>query len=322
MTIEYRKLTEMPNPYVCKTVELGGARQLVAASEGYGPVVRFRPPEWRPELLAEGPGGVLDVSEVPGEQALFMIGGCYPGYDFHHAGIYLLEEQPGEWKRTRVFDLPFSHRLHALRSDGYMRLLVTSITQTKATPEEWGRPGAVYQVDFPEGPENSTPLRPILAELHKNHGFLLRTENGADRLYVSGVEGVYRANVPDTIEEAWAFEQYLPQEISELHFIDFDGDGMEELVTIEPFHGNRLVVYKLRGDQALPWLDHEIEYGHGLWTGMIGGVPSLLVGNRAGHKNLELLQLDGPALSVTTIAEGSGTAQIAVLSEADRKSVV
>jgi hypothetical protein len=39
------------------------------------------------------------------------------------------------------------------------------------------------------------------------------------------------------------------KEVSEFCFIDLDGDGKEELVTIEPFHGEALNVYKRKGQQ-------------------------------------------------------------------------
>lgn len=222
MKIDGRKLTSMVNPYVCKMLDVDGELQLVAASEGYGPCYRFRAPAWAPELLAAEPGGVLDVTAVPGEAALYMIGGCYPGYDFHGAGVYLLREPekggrsapaPKEWRRSRVFDLPFAHRLQALRIDDVPTLIATSIVQTKRVPEEWGRPGAVYAADFPEDLEQPTPLRPILPELHKNHGFLLREEEGEARLYITGVEGGFRATVPNSVEELWQFRRIFQQEI-------------------------------------------------------------------------------------------------------------
>lgn len=322
MKIDRRSLTSMVNPYVCKLLEIGGELQLVAASEGYGQCYRFRAPAWERELLAAEPGGVLDITPLPGTTALYMIGGCYPGYDFHGAGVYLLQEPEGhgsfdrtrkEWRRTRVFDLPFAHRLQAVRIGGAQALIATSIVQTKSKPEEWGRPGAVYVTDFPESLEQPTPLRPILAELHKNHGFLLRREAGEQRLYITGVEGVFRAAVPRNLETAWQFERILQQEISELHFIDLDGDGSEELVTIEPFHGDKLVVYRLDSGVPEPWLEHSVSYGHGLWVGALRGVPSILVGNRGGDKNLELLQVNDGAVRATTIAKGTGTAQIAVM---------
>ena len=38
-------------------------------------------------------------------------------------------------------------------------------------------------------------------------------------------------------------------EVSEFGFVDFDGDGVDEIVTIEPFHGENFVIYKMIAGQ-------------------------------------------------------------------------
>jgi hypothetical protein len=317
------------------------------------------PPEWKPRLVTEEPGGCLDITPVPGAvagvggqavggadasvgtdangatDALFMIGKCYPGYKFHDAGVYLVQasdraglgtSDDAQWQLTRLFPMPFVHRLQSFSHKDSVSLIVASIAETKDSPDDWSKPGTVYAATFHGALEEPDGPSPILADIHKNHGLRARRENGQTVLYISGVEGLYRALVPESSNGSWDFEQLAEGEISELSFIDIDGDGTDELVTIEPFHGNRLTVYRVRWTetgvaakgalQLTPWLHHDLDYGHGLWTGFIGGRPSILISNRSGSRNLELLQPDtasGDALSVSTVAEGVGSAQIAVL---------
>nr|MDA3948988.1 hypothetical protein [Spirochaeta sp.] len=273
---------------------------------------------------------------------------------------------------VRLFDLPFAHRLQSFLNQDGVHLVAATIAQTKDAAGDWTRPGAVYQADLGDGltqprpgatPPTDTarthipatvplPLRPVLTEIHKNHGLIV--DRG--HLYITGAEGTYRAALPRTNDDPWNFQHIWHQEISELQFIDLDGDGAEELVTIEPFHGDRLVIYKVTAEDTVPttgttpsgglpptvpaqtpvlhlhkWLEKRIDFGHGLWTGLLGGVPSILLGNRAGHKNLELIRVSTTAdrstpgahgtadrLITHTIAEGTGTAQVAVIHGYDK----
>ncbi|MFW5795847.1 MAG: hypothetical protein ACOCV0_01480 [Alkalispirochaeta sp.] len=401
-SVSAQTLAKMPNPYVVKVVDFPAGPAVVCAGEGYGPVVAIDPRTWNVRTIADGPGGCLDVTPVPGYNALYMIGGSFVGYDFHRSGVYRLDLPAAVWGRgdgdndaddpvssapnipIRLFDLPFAHRLQSFRNRDGVHLVAASIAQSKHDRDDWSRPGAVFVADLGDGlaaPERGAeppapaaragipgdvpiPLRPILGELHKNHGLTtvgtghmvhpeetVRSNSTGDLgwLYISGTEGTFRAPFPETNESSWTFERVVDHEISELFFIDLDGDGVDELVTIEPFHGDRLAVYRIgrsetgsegtrpgrsrswgtrRGDvspgrareplgSAPPelalWLEKEISFGHGLWTGMIGGVPSILVGNRSGHKNLEMIRIIDGNLVTETIAEGTGTAQVAVV---------
>jgi hypothetical protein len=351
ISVTARTLASMPNPYVVKGIELPAGPTVVCASEGYGPVIAIDPVTWKVRMIADGPGGCLDITPVPDRNAVYLIGGSFVGYDFHRSGVYRLDVpglgEPAPGTPVRLFDLPFAHRLQSFRNDDGVHLVAASIAQSKRDRDDWTRPGAVYVADLGDGlaiPERGAeppaaaaragipeyipvPLRPILGELHRNHGLTtLRNDDtdGTSWLYISGTEGTFRAAFPETNESTWEFHRVVDHEISELFFIDLDNDGIDELVTIEPFHGDRLAVYRMDegirrdGDgppqaQCSLWLEKEIAFGHGLWTGMIGGVPSILVGNRSGHKNLEMIRVSSGRLVTETIAEGTGTAQIAVV---------
>jgi len=356
VSVSAQTLGTMPNPYVVKVLDLPAGPAVVCASEGYGPVIAIDPATWNVRTVADGPGGCLDVTPVPGHNALYMIGGSFVGYDFHRSGVYRLDipgpgspEVPGV--PIRLFDLPFAHRLQSFRNDDGVHLIAASIAQSKRDRDDWSRPGAVYVADLGDGfavPEGGAepptpaaragipgtvplPLRPVLGELHRNHG-LTTVHNGAavgsagsddtGWLYISGTEGTFRAPFPATNESLWEFERVFDHEISELFFIDLDNDGVDELVTIEPFHGDRLAVYRVDRASGPPltlWLEKEIAFGHGLWTGTIGGAPSILVGNRSGHKNLEMVRVSEGRLVTETIAEGTGTAQVAVVPDAGKR---
>ena len=63
---------------------------------------------------------------------------------------------------------------------------------------------------------------------------------------------------------------------------------MDELVTIEPFHGNTLNVYKKNGSGWDKLFTDELWFGHGLSCGMFKGEAIIVVGNRRGPLTLNL----------------------------------
>ena len=72
---------------------------------------------------------------------------------------------------------------------------------------------------------------------------------------------------------------------------DLDGDGTPEFVTIEPFHGDTLAVYRRdgQGKIAKAW-SYPLAFGHVVWAGSVLGQRAILAGNRAGDKDLLLLR--------------------------------
>jgi hypothetical protein len=72
--------------------------------------------------------------------------------------------------------------------------------------------------------------------------------------------------------------------------MDWDNDGEEELMTIEPFHGDRFVFYDRDG--AGQWkVIHEMPclLGHSLWAGNALGRPTIIAGERLGAGRLQLV---------------------------------
>lgn len=45
---------------------------------------------------------------------------------------------------------------------------------------------------------------------------------------------------PDSPDGEWRVEKILEGQVGEIAFADIDGDGLEEMMTIEPFHGNSM----------------------------------------------------------------------------------
>jgi hypothetical protein len=258
----------------------------------------------------------MSLIQHPGAPGrIFAIMQCFPGYQFHEAGIYRLEGTAGKpgWSPERVFDLPFAHRLEIVNKAEDSFLIATSLAANKETPQDWTEPGTVYVTAAPSGGDRMLPLEPILDGLHRNHGLLVTQLAEEPVLLISAREGVFLHSLALS---GWEFNRVVDHEVSEIQLIDLDDDGSQELVTIEPFHGNLLRVYRAETGVWKPAWEGSLDYGHGLWAGLIRGRKSLLVGNRSGNRNLVLYNVAARkplTLECRVIDEGVGSANIAVI---------
>ena len=83
----------------------------------------------------------------------------------------------------------------------------------------------------------------------------------------------------------------VDKEVSEFCFIDLDSDGHDELVTIEPFHGEALNVYKRNGPLWELKFSDSLSFGHGLSCGFVNAEPVIIVGNRRGSFTLDMFKV-------------------------------
>jgi len=323
MQLTKRVLARLKSPYPLGLLALDGKQCVVGSTEDHGPVVMAAPPYDEAIEIVPGPGGCMALvpdAERPGE--LYAIMGCFPGYKFQTGAIYRIGREAGQWTRTKLADLPFAHRIDFVTRGGNRYLMAATLAADKSDPSDWSRPGTLYACRVPRQPEEQWSLVPVLENIHRNHGLLVQRFEGRRSILVSGTEGLFASNLEQP-GGSWAFKTVLRDEVSEVVVLDVDGDGEDELITIEPFHGNFLRVYKrFPGRYEKAW-EGEIAFGHGLLAGRLGGAPSILVSNRAESRDLLLFQFpqgarpSGRGLSEptrTVVDPGAGAANMLILS--------
>ena len=294
MQFEKRVLCTLGKPYPLGIIDLNGERCVLACTEDHGPLMLARPPYREATQVLAGPGGCMALvadSERPGE--LFAVMECFVGYKFQTAGVYHIRASAAgpSWSATKIIELPFAHRIELVEKGGRRYLIAANLTAGKSDPEDWSRPGALYASPVPRGPGESWELFPVLQNIHRNHGLVVTRFMGSRSVLVSGTEGVFAADL-DSGGAQWAFRPVLRDEVSEMAVFDLDGDGRDELVTIEPFHGSALRVYRRdSGGWQKAW-EAELDFGHCLLAGLVDGAPSILVSNRAGSRDLLLFRFD------------------------------
>jgi hypothetical protein len=263
------------------------------------------------------------------EPGVFAIMGCFLGYKFQDGAIYRVV--PGvkgaAWECVRILDLPFAHRIAFVEKGGTRCLLAASIARDKADPADWTQAGTVSSCPVPKDPRGPWSLHPVLEGVHRNHGLLTGPLHGVPAVLVGGAEGIFAAPLNGA---SWSWEKVTDRETSEIALFDIDSDGTDELITIEPFHGSSLRVYRPAvSGWTLAW-EGRIDFGHSLLARNVNGVPGILVSNRAGSRDLLLLQWGKQAHAAAgalpdperiVLEEGAGAANMLVLRHEGRDLV-
>ena len=244
------------------------------------------------EKVDGSPGGMMSFIPVSGQPGLFVsIQGLFPPFIGKDAGLYLHQRSsPNKWTTMKAMDLPFAHRCEILCCRGEIHLFAASVSHHKDNPADWSRPGELHYLQIDEIMD--TPWQSILVpgKITRNHGMAVARINNRERICISGAEGIFyvEGNGP----EDWSLCQLFDRETSEMAFFDFDNDGEQELITIEPFHGDTLNIYQKKGSDWTLKFSSPLSFGHGLSCGSFNNKPTIAVGNRAGSLALETFTVE------------------------------
>ncbi len=297
--------------YTANAFRVGAETFVAAGSETKPEVYLCNLASCNSSLVTGCPGGVMSFIPVPGSPDLFFsIMGLFPPFIGAEAGVFMHQWLGDEWKSQKAMDLPFAHRCEILHRKGKNYLFAASVSKHKADPPDWSKPGEMYLIRLDDHP--TIPLNPEMIDnsLTRNHGMLRSQINGIETICISGAEGIfYFEQLPG---DKWVKKPLFEKEVSEFCFIDLDGDGREELITIEPFHGEALNVYKKNGMNWELKFSDTLSFGHGLSCGFFNNEPVIVVGNRRGSFTLDLFKVIDLAhgkFSKTVLEEDAGPTQ-------------
>jgi hypothetical protein len=268
------------------------------------------------EHLPDSPGGMMSFIPFPRHTGTYVsIMGLFPPFIGKETGLYLHRRSSDGWKTTRVMDLPFLHRCEFLPSGKHTLLVAATVSKHKENPADWSRPGEVHLVN-PGDPVTEKWKSTILdSEITRNHGMTRARIDGKEKICISGAEGIFCLSMmgdgtPEIIP-------LFRKEVSEMTFIDLDGDGNQEMVTVEPFHGNTLNIYKRAGKEWSLKFSDSLSFGHGLSSGIFNGKPIIVAGNRSESLALETFTVDDlnkGSVKRIVIEENAGPTQTQVFS--------
>ncbi len=325
MKVNKKRLADLDMVYAVCTMELNGSTHLMAATEEHGRCLLFTGSSWQASTVWQGPGGTMTLLPLKHCQgALLAIQEFFPIFKSENAGIVLAQAGPcpGEpWQSRRILDLPFVHRIEIANVGNTPYIVAATLCEKKSYTEDWSSPGAVYAGPVPSNVQDDWQVEKILEGITKNHGLHICKLDGCSVVLVCGQEGLFALEIPQIPGQTWQSKRLLDHEVSDIYAADIDGDGRMEIAAIEPFHGNKLVVYRSCPIGVEPLCEYPLDFGHVVWMGSILSSPAIVVGNRGGNKNLVLLRFRTSKgrlqLDPIVLDQDVGPTQIAVVSRPD-----
>jgi len=316
MIIEKRHFAKLDMVYAIAAMEIDGRSYCLCASEKRDcGCLLIQPETGEVHKVWDGPGGVMSVLPVEGEQAFLSIEKFFPVFDSAQAVVNRNEIhfEGGRLvlKKTKLCDFPYVHRI-SLISDGDETWLVGgSLCEKKDFVDDWFHPGGVFVGKYRQ--DKPVALEEIYHGLTKNHGMFVHDgKNGKPEVLIGASEGILRVS-----REAgkWCTELLNAGETSDIWMADFDGDSQEEAAVIQGFHGNHIRILKENGADMDCIGELPLEFGHVLWAGQIMGELCLIGGSRGGERELTLYRVKKsarPEFEAHVIDKGVGPTQICV----------
>ncbi|SFL97796.1 hypothetical protein [Pelosinus propionicus] len=295
---------------------------LIGASEGEGESRAFIGD--KNTVMWEKPGGTMNVVPVPGkENEFFATLKFLPVFAAQDCTLNYVRLKDGNWQVTEIMKFPYLHRFDLFEKNGRIYLVGATLCELKEFQQDWSKPGAVFVGELESDLTLPINIKTIYKGITKNHG-LCRVKNWheGDAYLVTGVEGVFSLRIPENpFTDKWEINRLMDNEVSDIAAVDIDNDGVLELATIEPFHGNKCVIYKKEEHGYKPIKDYDIEFGHVIWGGDVAGMPVFLLGYRKEKMELLAIGKDGNDFKTTLIDQNVGPSQISVLNK-DQKTYI
>jgi len=314
-SVTKRVVAEFDKLYaIAGIIERGHFKTCYAASEGRGGrCEEVDLTNGSAALVWDGPGGTMTLCPMVNEGELLATQRFWPVFNAAESVLVRAHKEENGYVTEPVQIIPYLHRFELLKRSGGNLLLASTLCGGKNGKDDWSRPGAVYAGSLKKNTVETVRLEPVLTGLTKNHGFCVTVIQGKDAVLASASEGVF-ALYPSLEEgEKWEIKKLLDREASDAACYDLDGDGEDELVIIEGFHGNLVTVNQWVNGNLQPVWSTPVAFGHALWCGEIAGRRCLITGGRREEMELSLFDFTEDFKNPEKLVIGNGgSSQICV----------
>lgn len=321
MNFNKKRLDNMERCYAAGHVTIDGEVHALMASEQVdGMCCAYSGPGLsRREVVWERAGGTMAIVEIPGSNGQFLgVQNFFPGFQSEQAKVvWAKRDGKAGWTVQDFLSLPFVHRFDILPVGEINFFVAATLCGSKKDREDWSDPGKIYAGILPSSPGQKMELTPILAGLTKNHGYWRGCRNGIPCGYFCADSGIYRISPPAAPGCGWDIERLLNAQVSDAAVYDLNGDGEDELITIEPFHGSCIRIYGRTPEGYSPVYAYpgEHKFAHALWAGKLRGRPAAIIGLRRMDAELAMIRYyptEG-VYQATVIESGMGPSNVDVI---------
>jgi hypothetical protein len=319
MQFDKIKHDDMERCYAASSINANGNKYAVFASESIdGPCYAYTGKNFeQKEVVWEKAGGTMSFVQIPGRDAEFIaVQRFFPGFQSAEAKLVWGKRTSSGWEVKDFVNLPYVHRFDLFPVEDEIYIFAAILCGSKKDREDWSDPGFILVGTLPKKPEDGVTFKKIYSGQVKNHGYCRGTWQGKDAGFWSSDDGLFAAVAPEKKGGEWKITKLIDRPISDIAVCDLDGCGEDELITIEPFHGNRFVVNKktVSGYEIVWTYPHEIDFAHTVVGCKLLGKPVVVGGIR--RKNAELFVLrheNGKGFFTDLVEANVGTSNAAVI---------
>lgn len=316
MKIEKRELSTLLRSYATRAFKDGNNVSLFYASEEEGyPCYAFYGDDFsKKEVVWESKGGCMSIIPVPHRENEFLaIVDFYLKVSPSKSKLIWGKKEDGQWVFKDMISIPYLHRFELIEIGKDIHFIGTTIADDKEFKEDWHLPGSIYTGILPKDFNEGLTVEKLATGYYRNHGLTKHFEKGHEVVYLSSDQGVIRV-IPPYDTKKWTIEPVLDIPVSEIAIGDLDGDGFDEIITIEPFHGDTIRIFKLEDGMYKPiyTYDNITDFGHTLVFTKLRGTPTFLAGVR--RKDCELVAFTwDKKINKHVIDTGGGPANLDVV---------
>jgi hypothetical protein len=330
LKFEKQVIANIEKCYSVCPMEIDHTPGFLIATEKAGGCFFFNLSGEKVATIWDDPGGVMSLVPVPQTEDVFLsTQEFYSPNDSANARIVLASPYQDRWQVKKVVDLPFVHRFDILSTPHQDYLIACTLKSDHHFKEDWTHPGKVLVCPLAPGfagGDDEPQFEVLIDNLTKNHGYYRSSENGFPFALVSSENGIFKVIPPINPGKDWLVEKILDQATSDATLLDLTGDGIPELVTLSPFHGDDLNIYHLvDGKYQLEYAwPEKLEFLHAIWSGSIAGQPVVVLGHRQGKRDLFLLRYDHDQKTYIrqTIDEDCGPANATYIDRDELKAII
>lgn len=329
MNIEKKFLTNLERCYATSYTVVDNELRILLATEGQGACYQYSGKDFTQSTVWDGPGGTMSIVPIPGKNGDFLgVQNFFPTFQSEKATIvWGSPRKDGGWDIRTVLNLPYVHRFDIISAGGINYFIGATLCTSKQFKDDWSDPGKIFVGALPDDLTQPIDIKPIKEGLTKNHGYCRVQWKGHTASMITCQEGVFVVTPPDQLGNEWIIEQLLDREVSDIAIVDIDGDGVDELATIEGFHGGKYRISKKIGDtyEVVYEYPKTFDFGHVVWGGKLRGIPTFIGGFRRDDKELFYIQCDSKdplTFKATVIEAGIGPSNVAVINQEDRDIII
>ena len=332
MNIRKSKIADLTLCYWVTTLVINDEEHFLAASEKEFPCLLFDKYGRQVCKIWDGPGGTMTAVQLPGDEgkdgSFLATHRMYSPNNCKEASIVLCYPEGGEWKVKTLAHMPGVHRFDVITRNGCSYLFACTIKSDYEYKDDWRFPGRVFVCTLPkdlkalpEGEELS--FRTIKDGMTKNHGYTRDYQNGIQTAIVSSEEGIFRFTPPDSPDGEWLIDTLSDEPTSDAVMIDFDGDGEKEMLTLSPFHGDTLKIFKLKNKkfEAVYEYPEKLPFLHAICMAEYNSRPAAIIGNRKGNRDLFMVRYTDGKYVIDILDHDVGSAN-ACSEQIDGKTII